>query len=159
MKKQSSNPKGKVTSQIKGQNNRVHYGYENREKLCQRNTFLILLVSCFFVRTTDPTSELMFRRKQIRCSAYESMGDIVSLILNDNPRGLQKSYRDQQTVRMIYSNFILPRFPACMHAKSLQSCLTFCDPMDCNLPGFSVHGILQARILEWVAMSSSSESS
>ena len=33
-----------------------------------------------------------------------------------------------------------------------QSCLTLCDPMDCSLPGFSVHGILQARILEWVAM-------
>ena len=33
-----------------------------------------------------------------------------------------------------------------------QSCLTLCSPMDCSLPGFSVHGILQARILEWVAM-------
>ena len=35
-------------------------------------------------------------------------------------------------------------------AKSLQSCPTLCDPMDCSLPGFSVHGILQARTLEWV---------
>ena len=33
-----------------------------------------------------------------------------------------------------------------------QSCLTLCDPMDSNLLGFSVHGILQARILEWVAI-------
>ena len=32
-------------------------------------------------------------------------------------------------------------------------CLTFCDPMDFNLPGSSVHGITQARILEWVAIS------
>ena len=32
-------------------------------------------------------------------------------------------------------------------AKSLQSCPTLCDPMDCSLPGFSVHGILQARTL------------
>ena len=31
-------------------------------------------------------------------------------------------------------------------------CLTLCDPMDCSLPGSSVHGILQARILEWVAI-------
>ena len=38
-------------------------------------------------------------------------------------------------------------------AKSLQSCPTLCDPMDCSLPGFSVHGILQARTLEWVAIS------
>ena len=36
-----------------------------------------------------------------------------------------------------------------MHAKSLQSCPTLCDPMDCNLPGSSACGILQARILEW----------
>ena len=32
-----------------------------------------------------------------------------------------------------------------------QSCLTLCDPMDCSLPGFSVHGIFQARVLEWGA--------
>ena len=40
-----------------------------------------------------------------------------------------------------------------------QSCLTLCDPMDCSPPGSSVHGILQARILEWVATSFSRESS
>ena len=39
-----------------------------------------------------------------------------------------------------------------VHAKSLQSYLTLCDPMDCSLPGSSVHGVLQARILEWVAL-------
>ena len=38
-----------------------------------------------------------------------------------------------------------------MHAKLLQLCLTLCDPMDGSLPAFSVRGILQARILEWVA--------
>ena len=42
-----------------------------------------------------------------------------------------------------------------LHARSLQTCPTLCDPTDCSLPGFSVHGILQARILEWVAMPSS----
>ena len=40
-----------------------------------------------------------------------------------------------------------------------QSCSTLCDPVDCSLPGSSVHGILQARILEWVAISFSRESS
>ena len=35
-----------------------------------------------------------------------------------------------------------------------ELCLTLCDSMDCSLPGFSVHGILQARILEWVAIPS-----
>ena len=36
-------------------------------------------------------------------------------------------------------------------AKSLQSCPSLCDPMDCSLPGSSIHGIFQARVLEWVA--------
>ena len=41
----------------------------------------------------------------------------------------------------------------------VQSCLTLCGPMDCSPPGSSVHGISQARILEWVAISSSRGSS
>ena len=39
---------------------------------------------------------------------------------------------------------------ACVCVKSLQSCLTLCDSMDCSPPDSSVHGILQARILEWL---------
>ena len=41
---------------------------------------------------------------------------------------------------------------ACLCSKSLQSCLTLCNPMDYSLPGSSIHGILQARILGWVPM-------
>ena len=44
----------------------------------------------------------------------------------------------------------------CMKVKSksevTQSCPTLSDPMDCSLPGSSVHGIIQARILDWVAV-------
>ena len=43
----------------------------------------------------------------------------------------------------------------CVCASVLQSCLTLRDPMDCSLLGSSIHGILQARILEWVAVPSS----
>ena len=46
-----------------------------------------------------------------------------------------------------------------MPAKSLQSCLTLCDAMDSSWQGSLVHGILQARMLEWVAMPSSKGSS
>ena len=42
-------------------------------------------------------------------------------------------------------------------AKSFQSCPTLCDPMDGSPPGSTVPGILQARILEWIAISFSSE--
>ena len=43
--------------------------------------------------------------------------------------------------------------------KVAQPCLTLCEPMDCSLPGSSVHGILQVRLLEWVASPFSRESS
>ena len=62
-------------------------------------------------------------------------------------------------VRKITSNFYslnnINKTPAAAAAaaKSLQSCPTLCDPTDCSLPGFSIHGILQARTLEWVAIS------
>ena len=42
-------------------------------------------------------------------------------------------------------------------AKSLQSCLTLCDPIDGSPPGSPIPGILQARTLEWVAISFSAE--
>ena len=44
-----------------------------------------------------------------------------------------------------------------MHGKSLQLCLTLCDPIDYSLPSSSAHGILQARVQEWVAMPSSGD--
>ena len=39
-----------------------------------------------------------------------------------------------------------------VRSEVAQSCLTLCDPVDCSLPGSSVHGTLQARILQWVAV-------
>ena len=46
-----------------------------------------------------------------------------------------------------------------MHVKSLQSCLALCTSVDHSPPGSTVHGILQARILEWVAIAFSKGSS
>ena len=45
----------------------------------------------------------------------------------------------------------------CVYVLVAQSCPTLCHPMDCSLPGYSVRAILQARILEWIAISFSSE--
>ena len=45
-------------------------------------------------------------------------------------------------------------FGPCMHVCEVaQSCPTLCDAMDCSLPGSSIHGIFQARVLEWGAIS------
>ena len=44
----------------------------------------------------------------------------------------------------------LPLVPCESESEVTQSCPTLCDPMDCSLPGSSIHGIFQARMLEWV---------
>ena len=49
--------------------------------------------------------------------------------------------------------------PKIVSVKVTQLCLTLCDPMDCGLPGYSVHGILQTRVLKWVAIPFSKGSS
>ena len=63
------------------------------------------------------------------------------------------------TQRSVSWAYLLWHAEALVCAKSLQSCLTLCDPMNCSLPGSSAHGILQARMLEWVAISFSRGSS
>ena len=64
--------------------------------------------------------------------------------------------RRQFVVGIRYLPIFIPIFNplswACAYAKLLQSCLTLCDAMDCSSPGSTVHGISQARILEWVAI-------
>ena len=61
---------------------------------------------------------------------------------------------------MLFFPFGILSLPcACTHAQSLQLYPTLCDSMDCSPPGSSVHGILQARILEWIAMLSPRRSS
>ena len=56
----------------------------------------------------------------------------------------------------LFRVFVIAFCCCCMHAQSYP---TVCDPMDCSPPGSSVHGILQAGILEWVIMLSSRGSS
>ena len=74
-------------------------------------------------------------------------GNLVSLKWNNSsvPSGWEK-----RNVKA--GPWFLTWATRCACAKLLQSCLTLCNPMDRSPPGSSVHGILQARILEWVAM-------
>ena len=70
-------------------------------------------------------------------------------------------YRHKQWKSMFQQR---PRWPLTRKVKQseseiVQSCLTLCDPMNCSLPGSSVHGIFQGRVLEWVAISFSKGSS
>ena len=57
----------------------------------------------------------------------------------------------------VRAGWAFTQWPVTAAAKSLHLCPTLCDPVDCSPPGSSVHGILQARILEWVAISFSTQ--
>ena len=74
-----------------------------------------------------------------------------------------KLYRHSWPFFCLYSIFLsLPcwgLFERKSESKVTQLCPTLCDPMDCSPPGSSIHGIFQARILEWVAISFSRRSS
>ena len=69
-------------------------------------------------------------------------------------RGDSLSESAHETIHMYYTLFFLlvNTCFAVWCAKLLQSCLALCNPIDCSPPGSSVRGILQARILEWVAI-------
>ena len=70
----------------------------------------------------------------------------------DNVPSPKRSYSNPQNLGML---FYRGRGQAGGMCPVIQLCLTLCDPMDCSPSSSSVHGTLQARILEWVAMSSS----
>ena len=66
----------------------------------------------------------------------------------------KKKKRNKKDTTFLKTNEIFIFVTRCVRVQSFQSCLTLCDPMDSNPTGSSVRGIIQARILEWVAMPS-----
>ena len=67
------------------------------------------------------------------------------------PNGLSVNVSPSRLLTLPEPQFL--QLYACLHAHSIHSYLTLCDLMDCSPPGSSVHGISQAKILEWVASS------
>ena len=95
----------------------------------------ILRRSPFF--TAQLSHPYMTTGKTIALTRQTFVGKVISLLL-----------------KMLSRLFItfLPRSRK-KESEVAQSCLILCDPVDCSLPGFSVNGILQAKTLEWVAIS------
>ena len=97
-------------------------------------------------RTTNSLLELSWQFNKV--AGYKINTQNSTPFLYIRLKGLLRKYLKPITyiTTDIYS-------AAAAAAKSLQSCPTLCDPMDCSLQSFSVPGILQARTLEWVAIS------
>jgi len=83
----------------------------------------------------------------------ESIEELKSLLMKVKEESEKSGLKlNIQKTKIMASGLIA----AAAAANSCQSCLTLCDPIDGSLPGSSIPGILQARILEWVAISFSS---
>ena len=81
----------------------------------------------------------------------ENFPNMEKEIVKSSPRGAKSPIRDKPKEK--HTKTHTNHTTTTTTTKSLQSCPTLCDPMDCSPPGFSVHVILQARTLEWVAIS------
>ena len=100
---------------------------------------------------------LMSIGKKGRGYRYEFSTPCPRYFPDDIPAWSKRTSRYPQACFLILENIKLPKCrnifcSAAAAAKSLQSCLTLCDPTDGSPPGSSVPGILQARTLEWVAI-------
>ena len=116
-------------------------------------THISCIAGGFF--TTEPPGKPCSRQR-----AYKFIW--VDWVLEGGPSKLSTCYSSSHNQKNS-SGDVIPKalfllVVSCMYLAA-PLCLTLFDPMDCSLPGSSVHGILQERILEWVAMPSSRGSS
>ena len=112
----------------------ILYCWATKKALLRWQSLTNVILASFFVRRI-----CCCRRSLRRCDSKAKSGQLEASYLFPYPWNVHPIYHSH----------------AFMHAKSFQSCLPLCNPVDWGLPGSFVHGILQARILEWVAMSSS----
>ena len=124
--------------------------------MCEPKTqFLRLFLSGLFFLITSGS---LFLRIEVQ---FASTPHFEILLIS-----FRSQIRCSTTLRVCLLNFLFCVFKisgvcvcVCVCVLVAQSCLTLRDPMDYSPPGSSIHGLLQARILEWVAMPSSSRGS
>ena len=95
--------------------------------------------------------EILIEEKRHRISTAEKLEDCI-----DFATELIFAEVQAYTNHNSYTTYVYDCMQAC---SVVQSCPTLCNPTDCSPPGSSIHGILQARILEWVVICSSRGSS
>ena len=97
-------------------------------------------------------TQLGVDKNRVRTSVRQGWGQVRrALSFHSSPRPCTNPATDRVVEKACLA------FPVTVYAataKSLQSCPTLYNPMDCSPPDSSVHGILQAKILEWIAMPS-----
>ena len=107
-----------------------------------------LLQGIFLTQGSNPS--LRHCRQILYHLSQQGSPQIRKLMLN-LPKGTQLASDELGFSRQEHWSG-LPFPPPMRESEVAQSCLTLSDPMDCSLPGSSIHGIFQARVLEWVAI-------
>ena len=96
-------------------------------------------------------------------STGEGNGKPLQYSCLENPMNSMKRRKDRtlkdELPRSVGAQYATGEKERKRESEVTQSCPTLCDPMDCSLLGFSIHGIFQAKVLEWVAISFSKGSS
>ena len=101
--------------------------------------------------TSSPHFSVAFKTVSRHPATVLSLGFLELLCCNFQPHFWHLFASNQDTSRnWLYDHFL---YTACMCGLVTQLCPALCDPTNSSPPGSSVHGILQARILEWVAIS------
>ena len=93
--------------------------------------------------------------------ALDTLIHLVLIYINPTKWVVFSLYRWEKRHRRLNTSKVIQLLSGRVKSESevAQSCLTFCDPVDCSLPDSSVHGIFQALVLEWIAISFSRGSS
>ena len=95
-------------------------------------------------------------------STGEGNGKPLQYSCLENPMNSMKRQKDRivkdELPRSVGAQYATGEKERKRESEVTQSCPTLCDPMDCSLLGFSIHGIFQAKVLEWFAISFSNES-
>ena len=108
----------------------------------------------FFFQTDMESHRTFLVAQWLRLHALTAGG--MGLITGRGTKIPRAAWHSQNIkIKQIWRLRILRSLLHCCCSKSLQSCLTLCHPMGHSLPGFSVHGIFQAKMLEWVSIPSS----
>ena len=110
------------------------------KSLLQHHSSKASVLQCSAFSTVQLSHPYMTTGKTIALTRRTFVGKVMSLLFN------------------MLSRLVITFLPRSSEVSEVtQSCPTLCDAMDCSLPGSSVHGIFQARVLEWVAISFSKE--
>ena len=90
-------------------------------------------------------------------SSGEGNGKPLQYSCLENPMTSMKRQKDRtledELPRSVGTQYATGEKERKSESEVTQSCLTLCSRMDCSVPGFSIHGIFQAKVLEWVAIS------